>query len=197
MTIGIDIDDTLTDTRSCQMKKWQEYIKLFPTDEFTQELPTNINQFGNQYISNFWDTYRQELSFGSKFKLGADIVTHRLHEDNDRIEIVTSRPDEKYDNLKENLKIWLTENNIYFDKINTNVRDKGKFCKENGIHLLADDSIEHCQSCERNNVESVLFNKIPDYDGYQTDDWFVFYDIVQLIKEKNRKLKKEIIRKED
>ena len=50
MNIGIDIDDTLTNTKELQIKYWQEYFFKKPHSNYTKELPSNINDFGDDYI---------------------------------------------------------------------------------------------------------------------------------------------------
>lgn len=44
--------------------------------------------------------------------------------------LVSSRPDYKYENLKERITVLLDKNNISIDFMYTNVRNKGLFCKD-------------------------------------------------------------------
>lgn len=61
MKIGIDIDDTITDTRSLQIKYWKDYIKNYPNESYTENLPDSINGFSDSYVQIFWDIYREQL----------------------------------------------------------------------------------------------------------------------------------------
>ena len=81
MKIAIDIDDTLTNTKDQQIILWKDYIIKNPNKNYTIEIPDNINSFDDEYISKFWDTYREQLSFTSSFKENADIITNKLHKD--------------------------------------------------------------------------------------------------------------------
>ena len=57
------------------------------------------------------------------------------------IEIVTARNNTEYEDPYKITYDYLKKHNIYFDKINVNVSNKGLFCKTNNIDILIDDSI--------------------------------------------------------
>ena len=68
MKIAIDIDDTLTNTKQQQIKLWKKYYNNNPHKDYSEKLPQNINEWGDKYIEDFWDTYRELLSFNSSYK---------------------------------------------------------------------------------------------------------------------------------
>lgn len=181
MKIGIDIDDTLTNTKELQIKYWKEYYLKNPDPNFSKEIPTNINSFGNEYISTFWDTYREAL-FTPPIKENASNIIKKLNQEGYQLCIITSRPDYKYHNLKERIITWLHKNNINITEINTNIRDKALFCHKNNIDLLIDDSIEHVTNTIKHNKKAILFNNIKDYQGLQTDNWLDLYNIIKKMK---------------
>ncbi|MGN1338422.1 MAG: HAD hydrolase-like protein [Candidatus Coprovivens sp.] len=183
MTLGIDIDDTLTNTKEKQKNIWKKYIKKYPTDKYTEKLPDNINSFNDEYISKFWDENRYELSYTTTFKNNASDILKKLHEEGYKICIITSRPDNKYKNLKKELINWFKENNIYTDKIYTNIRNKGIFCKENNIDILIDDSINHIEEAINNNIKAILFNNKKDYKNYQVNNWNDLYQTIKILSE--------------
>ena len=78
MTIGIDLDDTLVNTRDLLKENWKKYIEENKIVEFTSELPDDINRFGNKIIDTFWDQYREEMAYPS-LKEGA-LIHHLLHQ---------------------------------------------------------------------------------------------------------------------
>ena len=45
MKIAIDIDDTLTNTKDNQIKLWKEYYNKQPKVGFSEQLPSDINEF--------------------------------------------------------------------------------------------------------------------------------------------------------
>ena len=181
MKIGLDIDDTLTNTKEQQIIYWQEYVTNHPKKGYDTNLPTTINDFGDEYVQTFWDTYREELSFNPSFKVNAAKIITKLRKEGHIICIVTSRPDEKYQNLHQRLKEWFAENNIPIDIIYTNIRDKGSFCKDNNIDLFIDDDLKHIIKANSYNIKTILFNQNNKYDGLQSTNWLELYKIIKKI----------------
>ena len=179
MKIGIDIDDTLTNTKDIQLLYWQEYVTNHPKKGYDTNLPSTINDFGDEYVQNFWDTYREELSFYSSFKENASLVLNNLKKAGHKLCIITSRPDEKYQNLHQRLKEWFAENNIPIDIIYTNIRDKGSFCKDNNIDLFIDDDLKHIIKANSYNIKTILFNQNNKYDGLQSTNWLEIENIIK------------------
>ena len=174
------MDDTLTNTKEMQIILWKKYVENNPNDEFSTVLPNNINSFGIRYIDEFWDTYREQLSFESSFKDNVSDILHKLLNDGHELSILSSRPDNKYKNLKERMMTQFKEYDIPIKTIYTNVQDKGLFLEELGIDMLIDDIVEHCLNALKHNKKAILFNSDINYDGIQTTDWIEVY---QLIKE--------------
>ncbi len=179
MKIGIDIDDTLTNTKDIQLLYWQEYVTNHPKKGYDTNLPSTINDFGDEYVQNFWDTYREELSFYSSFKENASLVLNNLKKAGHKLCIITSRPDEKYQNLHQRLKEWFAENNIPIDIIYTNIRDKESFCKDNNIDLFIDDDLKHIIKANSYNIKTILFNQNNKYDGLQSTNWLEIENIIK------------------
>lgn len=182
MRIGIDIDDTLTNTLELQKKYWKEYYNLNPIDRFTEEVPDCINAFGDEYINEFWDTYREELSFNSIPKVGVSDALKVLRREH-TIVIITSRPDSKYVNLHTRLENWFNDKDILYDEIATSVLDKGKYMLEHNIDVLIDDDIRHIKSAITRGLKGILFNDILNYDGISTTNWSDIPDIIEKLKE--------------
>lgn len=181
MKIGIDIDDVLTNTRDLQIVYWKEYIHNNPNQDYTEELPNNINSFGIPYIQAFWDTYRESLSFTPTFKENAGKCLKMLHKDGFKLIIVTSRQKHKYQDLKSKLITQFKNNDIYFDDIITDAIDKGITIKENDIDILIDDSIHQIQSVIDNGKIGIHFSQ-ENIFPYHTNNWLEIYDIVMQIK---------------
>ena len=180
MKIAIDIDDTLTNTRDTQKRLWKEYITTNPNPNYTEELPHNINEFdAGEYIGTFWDLNREKLSFESSYKKDASDIIEKLKKDGHDLSIVTSRPDERYTNLKEKIKKALKENNIKIETIHTNARDKGYYCKEHNFDLLIDDNIKQIESAISHGLKAILFNENKSYQGLQTTTWKELYNIIK------------------
>lgn len=178
MKIGIDIDDTLTNTKDIQKIYWLKYYQQNPQDGYSENIPTTINDFGDQYIEKFWDTYRQELTYKPSFKENCSQIINKLNKDGHILCIITSRPNNKYKNLLQETKKWFKKNNINISIIYTDVRDKAEFLVKNNIDLLIDDNINHCQKAINLGKKAILFNNIPKYNNLQTDNWLDLYNII-------------------
>ena len=158
MKIGIDIDDTICNTKVLQIDCWKEYFNNNKCDRFTEELPSNINSFGDPYIDLFWDTYR-ETFFSPELKSNVSEVINRLQSKGVECYIITSRITEKYDNLVERLDNWLKSNNINMDGIYTGIKDKAKFLVDNNIDVLIDDDIRHYNKVSEVGKIGIHFNE--------------------------------------
>ncbi len=179
MKIAIDIDDTITNTKQEQIKLWKEYYNKNPKEGYSEKLPKLINEWADSYINDFWDTYREHLSFHSPYKKDVGKYINLLRKEGHTVCIVTSRPKDKYDNLFTRISIALIENNIEVDDIYTDARDKGLFCKENNFDLLIDDDIKHILSAQKHGLKAILFNKNKKYNGAQTITWKELYSIIK------------------
>ena len=178
MRIGIDIDDTLTNTLELQESYWKEYHHNKPNPDYTDEIPRNINTFGFKYIEDYWDVYREQL-FYPEFKENASLITNKLHEDGHTLCIITSRPDYKYKDLHKRLEIWFKENNIYVDIIYTNIKNKGHYCKKKEIDLLIDNDIAQIEEANKYKVKTILFGDLKDYKGLKVSNWLELYDTIK------------------
>ena len=171
MRIGVDIDDTLINTKEVQLTKWIEYTTNNPHPSYNHILPENINHFGDPYIDRFWDQYREVLSFGPAFKDGAVEALMHLRYLGNEVVIITSRPQAKYENLVERIYNMCRKSGLQVDDIATDVFDKGAYCAENKIDVFIDDDIRHIGSANKYDIYTILFNEDPKYLGLQLTDW--------------------------
>ena len=184
MKIGIDIDDTLTNTEELQASYWKEYLNNHPNPDYNENIPKNINTFGFKYIEDFWDIYREQL-FYPTFKENAALITNKLKNEGYELSVITSRPDYKYKDLHKRLEEWFYDNNIPITTIYTNIKNKGHYCKKKNIDLLIDNDIAQIQEANKYKVKTILFNDLNEYDGLKTTNWLELYDIIK--KEFNNK----------
>ena len=181
MRIGIDIDDTLTNTKEIQITYWKEYHHKYPNEEYTDNLPDNINVFGYPYIQQFWDIYREELSFNCSFKKNAGEVLKLLKNDGHTLCIITSRPDSKYKDLRNRLDKWFKDNNIYYDELYTDARYKGKVAKKEKIDIIIDDCDYHLDEAAKYGIKGILFSNQKSNKYPTVDNWLNLYDIIKKI----------------
>ena len=168
MIIGIDIDDTISDT----------YAHLFPYAEkyMTEDLGKNIENVNkncstHMYVSTFHNwTEKEDNEFLKKYykatvenvrpKLFAKETIDKLKEEGNTIFIVTARrPSEKFD-VEDLTEKWLMVNEIYYDRLIVNVQDKVELAKNENIEIFVDDSIKNCEEIAKSNIKTFMMNSI-------------------------------------
>lgn len=179
MKIGIDIDDTLTNTKAQQLIYWKKYVTEYPNKDYTEELPKHINEFGSLYIQKFWDIYRHNLTFECTFKENASTILHKLIDEGHELQVITARQPEKYPDLKGKIATWFKENDIPINKINTGIREKAKFARVNNFDMIIDDNLEQCTKANELGIKAILFNHDDNYKGFQTTNWQEVYSYIK------------------
>lgn len=191
MNIGIDIDNTITEVQEeLNNAAYQYAIKL----------GKNIKNADNSFecIKNNTDTYQKKFQFSfdelkyflkniqeeiinmAKPRDNAVEIINRLRKDGHKIIIITARDSEFHDNPYLLSKNWLDKNNIGYDQIIVNAREKGIICKNNNIDLLIDDQLNNCIDVEKEGIQTI---RISDDDKKYTNiislkDWKEIYSFV-------------------
>ena len=158
MRIGIDIDDTITNT----YEYMTPYVcKSFNIDEESIKGKNGtyreVYRLERQDYVNFLKKYFNDFAPLITVKEDAKKVINKLHEKNEII-IITARNEEYFENVKELCSNYLKKENILFDDIIVNAKPKGPICKERNIDILIDDSVENCISAKENNIKCILFD---------------------------------------
>ena len=159
MRIGIDIDDTITNT-------WQymipTYEKVFHIDK--KILSTSIPYYGsikdkvNLTIDKYLDTMRNYYdTLALNFPLKKDVkeVIDNLHKLGHTIIFITSRG-KAYTDPFEITKKYLDNNQIYYDKLIVRAHYKDEVCLKEKIDLFIDDSIKHCTKVQASGIEVLM-----------------------------------------
>ena len=178
MKIGLDLDDTIINTKEKLKIYWQDYYNKFPNKDYTEELPDNINTFGYEYIHKFWDLYREDL-FYADIKENASLIINKLQQEGYYIGLITSRPKEKYKDLVKRIEEMLSKENIHLDEINTNIKNKADFLKTSDYDLLIDDSINHIENSLKIGKKAILFNEYNKNNIKHTTSWLDLYKIIK------------------
>lgn len=160
MKIGIDIDDTITDSYDLITKAY-----AFCTNSKQEKFINNKLSYYD--LENYFPNYKdftikafEKIIPHVKIKNNAKYVIDKLHEMGYSIEIVTARNQTEYKDPYTLSYEYLKKNNIYFDSLNVNVSNKGKFCKENNIDILIDDSIKNLDDAANHGIKPIIFGNI-------------------------------------
>ncbi len=158
MRIGIDIDDTITNT--------YEYMTPYVCKKFNIDIESLEGKNG-KYSEVYGIDKKEYFIFlkenFNKFaplipiKEDARKIINELKEKNEII-IITARNEEYFKDVKNLCIKYLKKENILFDDIIVNAKNKGLICKENKIDILIDDSLENCVSAKENNIRCIMFD---------------------------------------
>lgn len=194
MKIGIDIDNTITDTlpilkRYC--KKYNEEVvkrNLLMNEEGFSTF--NLYDWTEEENLDFCSKYLEEVVLQAKVKENAKEVIQRLREEGNTIYIITARIKPHFKEPYETTQKFLQKNGIEYDELLVGSTNKKQFCIENNIDVMIDDEPQninqispllpvivfkavHNEECEGNNIIKV-------------DTWNEVYDIIKKIDKKGR-----------
>lgn len=154
MRIGIDIDDTLTDIKKELDKAAILYAKKIGklTDEKIKiegaygkgNIYQQIFHFSEEELKYFLREIQEVITENALPRKDVVEVIHKLKELGHTILIITARADEFHDDPYRQSKEWLERNNIEYDKLVVNARDKGMACIKEEIDLYIDDNLNNC-----------------------------------------------------
>lgn len=160
MRIGIDIDGVLNSHYEFCIDygtKFCDELGKFKLENINVIDTTDMFSWGEDIAHKFWNKYRKELVITLPAKKYAAEVIKRLKEEDNMIYIITARknndewfPEDIKNDVEVITKKWLNENEIYFDEIIFDVRDKGIYCKENNIDFMVED--------DPNNIKKLIGN---------------------------------------
>lgn len=183
MRIGIDIDDTITNTCEFMTKLIASYFNvkidyLIKNNIFYFNLDTN---FGNK-AKNFYLSVFENNLLNIPVKKYAKEVINKLKAEGNKIIIITSREDDKYSDPITSTKKQLELYGINYDKLLC-TRDKRKACIDENIDIFIDDSIRNTNSV-KNIVKDVylfttIYNRNFDVPLKRVNDWIQIYELLK------------------
>lgn len=192
MNIGIDIDDTLIDTTKNFKDVIGQYDKTGDVEKYVEEILSG--EIPTENIRKFMNTYLLEVTKTIEIKEDAADVIRRLKEKGHKIIFITSRNDEECKGLEDFTLEYLKKNNVVYDRILLNSRDKAKVCLENDIDIMIDDSMKHCQNVASKGIETFLFTSMINKDKEtmlkRVDNWKQLEKEIDKIEDSLCKVKK-------
>lgn len=161
MIIGIDIDETLTET----IKGVKGYINAHREEfeDYEQLLNDIPHIIAGARISNdttkFLNEIYPELLLNVKIKENAIEVLNILKDKGYTIIFITARDDNYFTKGAEFItRDHLDRNKVPYDKLITHSLSKKQACIDNNINVMIDDSIKTLESLKDLNIKLLLFN---------------------------------------
>lgn len=199
MNIGIDIDDTISETYATLLEYAQKYtieelkrspiIKSFNTEDHLYI--ENMHNWNENETARFWKEYYEEIIKKVNIKTFAANIIKELKESGDKIFLITARWNLKDNNIEQITKDWLKENNVEYDKLIINAKEKLKFVKENNIEIFIDDSCRNCKDIAYNSNAKVFImdtrvnQNLEDEKITRVYSWPHLYKEIKKLKEEN------------
>lgn len=190
MRIGIDIDDTLTDIRKKLNNAAFEYAKTLNKKVINENIEINdVNNDGNIYqkifsfsydeLKYFLGTIQENITKNAIPRKDCVEIINKLHKEGNKIFIITARDNEFHDDPYQQSVYWLNKNNIYFDKLIVNARDKKKICLDEKINLLIDDNVSNCKNVISGGISAIMItnNDTTEKEGIKCfKNWIDVYN---------------------
>lgn len=153
MRIGIDIDDTITETHDFIIKKICETYSL--KKELIEHM--NYSELKLNYPKVFSKENYNNTIINVKLKSNVKNVLRKISKNNE-VYFITARNDNECDfPYNETIK-YLIKKDIPFNNLEVNVTNKGEYALNNNIDLFIDDSIDNCNQVNSKGIEVILFD---------------------------------------
>ena len=162
MRIGLDIDDTISNTHFILMKYALKYNKengnkkliKYNTNDFSE-----VFGWDSETVYKFFRTYYLTALKEIEPKFNVKEVLAKLRELGHQIVFITVRNDrecagdgEAYRLTKE----WLQKYEIQYDELHVDVQNKVDFCKNNNIDVFMDDSIKTVLAMKETGIKTLI-----------------------------------------
>ena len=193
MNIGIDIDDTISETFETILPYAQKYtiedLKRESKVNLTGNLADHfyivyVNGWNEQEAIAFWEKYYAQILKEVNIKKFASEVINKLRQEGHKVYIITARWDMKKENVEEITRNWLQENNVEYDGLFLNASDKLSIAKENNIDIFIDDSFKNCKKVADGNdikvymMDSRANEQMNDEKIKRVYSWPEIYDLI-------------------
>ena len=197
MKIGIDIDDTITET--------SEYLKVLISKydkEYSHELSLSIEKImrgilDTPKLQKFYHDHAVELIRGVKLKDDVKDTIDYLIQEGCEIYFITSRSDMYFGNAYKETKEYLDKNKIKYDKLLVGQGSKLKACEDEKIDIMIDDSISTCELINtRLGIDSLVYNSNLNIEKETNckrfSEWSELKDYIINVKNQKNKLTKKL-----
>lgn len=168
MKIGIDIDNVISDFDDSLLRNFlaqdQKISGRGIVNKDAEYITEGMFSWPLEEVDNYYNKNIERIAKSLNVIPGAKEYIDRLREEGNIIYIITSRNNGEYSDPLKLTTEWLDQNEISYDHLiltphcSEDVHYKAKFCLENGIKLMIDDSIEICIDCLENGISALLMD---------------------------------------
>ncbi|WP_196802958.1 HD domain-containing protein [Candidatus Stoquefichus massiliensis] len=158
MNIGIDIDDTLTNSFDYFMPYVAEYFGVSINELKEKKISYgNLPEEWKKDEVGFCQTYYDQIVPMTPFKKDAVWGIEKLRELGHKIIIITARSYELYTDPYQTTKQELMNGQIVYDQLICTM-NKAQACIQENISVLIDDHIGNCLAANQQGIAAIVFN---------------------------------------
>ena len=182
MRIGIDIDDTITDSYALMTKYAEKHFQR-NDKHFINEIFHAPKITGEGL--DFYNLYLKEVISKCPLKENAKEVIQRLQENGHTIIVITARGYTDISGVTEETEKYFQKHNLKVDKIIFKAYHKLKVCQDNQIDIMVDDTIRVLDEINKGGIKTVLFttyaNKDIKTNLNRVNDWLELEEYINNI----------------
>lgn len=180
MVIGVDLDDTMTNSSDVFLKYAMQYNYEKKIDFIIQnDILDQTKAFGwnKENMKEFRKNYLKKILDEAEANIDCVKVINKIHDRGDEVIIITARSEMELEGVTELTKRWLTKNNVKYDKLIMNSKYKEEDCEKNNVSIFIDDNVLNCEKVYKKlEIPTFIFttryNKNEKGDGlYRILDW--------------------------
>ncbi len=202
MRIGIDIDDTLSESFELIFPFSQKFdieelgnsgkVQNYGKTEDHNYIENMYSHWTEEQTNLYWEKIFIQAVTEARPKPYASEVIQKLKEEGNQIVIITSRyevlPNDN--TIETKSKEWLTKNGIPYDDFVLNAKDKLIAAQNKNIDLFIDDSIQHCRRVNGGGIKTLLITtnanqgvEVPELERVYS--WIQIYESYKQMRDKN------------
>ena len=181
MIIGIDIDDTITNTqeRLDEIAKEKENLNIYNRNKhwFHERYNRSLEE-----AEKFLTKHIEEIMSTVTLKKDVSHYINKLYDEGNKIYFITSRSYHYSANVPDITLEYLDKHNIKHTDIVFSCKNKADICMKYGIDVFIDDSEEHIKEVSDINIKTIIVDN--EYNKHiNSKRAFEWVDVYNLIKE--------------
>ena len=163
MRIGIDIDDTLTESLEVIEMVAREHNHEYD-NVLVNDIPDMLRGIlKNDITQSFYKKYCEEICSQVKIKEDAKEIIDMLLEEGNEIIFITARSTTFFKDPHEFTTNFLKKNNINYTELVTGHEQKVDICKHKNIDVFFDDAYDTVKNLYNEGIDAVLFTSRNNY----------------------------------
>lgn len=172
MNIGIDIDDTLSNSFESVFADSQKFdieelgnsgeVKQYGKISNHNYIETMYSHWTPEQTDLFWKKYFINMLTKAIPKTYAPEIVQKIKQEGNKVIIITSRYEvvQRKNIIEDYTKQWLKKNDIPYDELIMNAQNKLEVAAKAKVDLFIDDSISHCTKMQEGKIKALLYTTI-------------------------------------